>query len=63
MAVQVQDSKWFDYIAESSEIADNAVPGATKIGGIIYFVDTGLYSVIKRDGTLADFTQPVIATA
>ena len=60
MAVQVQDSKWFDYIAESSEIADNAVSGATKIGGIIYFVDTGLYSVIKRDGTLADSTQPKI---
>jgi len=57
MAVQVQDSRWFDYMAESSEIADNAVPGATKIGGIIYFTDTGLYSIIKLDGTLEDFKK------
>jgi hypothetical protein len=61
MAVQVQDSKWFDYMAEKTEIADNAVPGATKIGGIIYFTDTGGYSVIRPDGTLADFSQPVVA--
>ncbi len=58
MAVQVQDSKWFDYMALSSEVADNAVPGATKIGGVIFFYDDGTYSVIKPDGTLADFTQP-----
>lgn len=61
MAVQVQDSRWFDYIAASSEIVDNAVAGATKIGGVIFIYDTGAYHIIKPDGTLADFFTPAFA--
>lgn len=57
---QVQDSKWFDYVALSSDIANNKIVGASKIGGIIYLSNTGAYKIILPDLTLADFKQPVV---
>ncbi len=58
--VQTQDSKWFDYISLSSDIVDNKITGATKVGGIVYLSNTGAYKVILPDLTLADFKQPVV---
>lgn len=57
---QVQDSKWFDYISVAADIVDNKIAGASKVGGIIYLVDSQVYKIIKNDLTLADFKQPVV---
>ncbi len=58
--VQTQENKWFDYIALSSDIADNKIVGASRVGGVVYLSNTGAYKVILPDLTLADFKQPVV---
>ena len=59
--VQVFDSKYFDYVALATDVVDNKITGATKIGGIVYLSDTAVYRIITSDFTLVAFKQPVVA--
>ena len=58
--VQTQESKWFDYIALTTDIVENKIAGASQVGGIVYITDNGTYKVILPDLTLAAFKQPVV---
>ena len=57
--VQVYNG-YFNYLALTTDIVDNKIVGASKIGGIVYLSNTGAYKVILPDLTLADFKQPVV---
>ena len=48
-----------NYLALSSDIADNKIEGASQIGGTILLTDTGAWKIIKQDLTLLDYTLPL----
>lgn len=57
--VQVYNG-YFNYLALTTDIVDNKIAGASKVGGIVYLSNSGAYKVILPDLTLADFKQPVV---
>ena len=46
----------YEYIALSSDIADNKITGASVVGARVYLVDTGAFKIVKSDLTLGDYT-------
>ena len=46
----------YEYIALSSDIADNKITGASVVGARVYLVDTAAFKIVKSDLTLGDYT-------
>jgi hypothetical protein len=49
------------YTALSSDIATNAIPGATFVGKTVYTTDDGKWFIIKKDLTLAVYKAPSLS--
>lgn len=60
MALIQVDNMYCTYIALTTDVVDNKIAGASKIGGIVYLTNSGAYKIILPDLTLADFKQPVV---
>jgi hypothetical protein len=50
------------YTALSTDIATNAITGASIVGGTVFLTDTAAWKIIKPDLTLADYVLPVDIT-
>lgn len=47
-----------NYIALSTDVVDNKIPGAAMIGKIVFISDTNEWKIITADRTLADYVFP-----
>lgn len=63
MALTQIFDKPYDYIALSTDISENVIAGATKIGGLVYLLDSKLWKIIQQDGTLAEYKLPISPSA
>jgi hypothetical protein len=46
----------YEYIALSTDIANNKIAGASVVGARVYLVDTAAFKIVKSDLTLGDYT-------